>query len=132
MNLYTKKVGLIALVLVLSVALADLILTRNLPAVSYFGVLFVAGVFSTVNYFIHRDSQIDENKRIRRLMIGSMLRLFLIVIFLGITLFNMSNLSFDFVMIYGISFLLFLFFDILEMRINLRPDLEKSNRKSNA
>ena len=64
-------------------------------------------------------------------MIGSMVRLFLVLIFLAISLFNMKPIQFHFVVVFGITFLFFLFFDILEMRTNLRPDSEKSNKNSN-
>jgi threonine/homoserine/homoserine lactone efflux protein len=64
-------------------------------------------------------------------MIGSMVRLFLVLIFLAISLFNMKPIQFHFVVVFGITFLFFLFFDILEMRTNLRPDSEKPNKNSN-
>ena len=61
-------------------------------------------------------------------MIASMLRLFLVVIFLGISLFNMPKVELGFVAGYIVTFLLFLFFDIREMRTKLRPDSEKSHK----
>ena len=64
-------------------------------------------------------------------MIGSMVRLFLVLIFLAISLFNMKPIQFPLVVVFGITFLFFLFFDILEMRTNLRPDSEKPNKNSN-
>ena len=64
-------------------------------------------------------------------MIGSMVRLFLVLIFLAISLFNMKPIQFPFVVVFGITFLFFLFFDILEMRTNLRPDSGKPNKNSN-
>ncbi len=64
-------------------------------------------------------------------MIGSMVRLFLVLIFLAISLFNMKPIQFPFVIVFGLTFLFFLFFDILEMRTNLRPDSEKLNKNSN-
>jgi len=84
-----------------------------------------------VRYFTYHDTNISENKKIRRFMIGSMVRLFLVLIFLAISLFNMKPIQFPFVVVFGITFLFFLFFDILEMRTNLRPDSEKPNKNSN-
>jgi hypothetical protein len=43
----------------------------------------------------------------------------------------MKPIHFPFVVVFGITFLFFLFFDILEMRTNLRPDSEKPKKNSN-
>ena len=74
------------------------------------------------------DEKQDPNKGIRKLMIASMLRLFLVVIFLGISLFNMPKVELGFVAGYIVTFLLFLFFDIREMRTKLRPESKMSHK----
>ena len=97
----------------------------------YPAVVFMGLVFLLVHYMSMHDEKSDPNKGIRKLMIASMLRLFLVVIFLGISLFNMPQVELGFVAGYIVTFLLFLFFDIREMRTKLRPDSEKLHKNSN-
>jgi len=131
MKSYIIKAGILSLVIFLSVLVGVQITQIQLPPISYVGILYLALLFVLVRYFTNHDSNISENKRIRRLMIGSMVRLFLVLIFLAISLFNMKPIQFPFVIVFGLTFLFFLFFDILEMRTNLRPDSEKPNKNSN-
>ena len=131
MKSYILKAGILSLVIFLSVWVGVQITQVHLPPISYVGILYLALLFVLVRYFTYHDSNISENKRIRRLMIGSMVRLFLVLIFLAISLFNMKPIQFPFVIVFGLTFLFFLFFDILEMRTNLRPDSEKPNKNSN-
>lgn len=126
MRTYTIKSIIICFVLLISLAIADTVLNLSMNLIGYTSIVFLTGVFVLTRYFVQFDDSINENKRIRRLMIGSMVRLFLVVIFLAISLFNMLEVELTFVFVYGLSFLFFLFFDILEMRTNLRPDSEKS------
>lgn len=126
MRSYTIKSIIICFVLLISLAIADTVLDLSMNLIGYTSIVFLTGVFVLTRYFVQFDDSINENKRIRRLMIGSMMRLFLVVIFLAISLFNMLEVELTFVVVYGLSFLFFLFFDILEMRTNLRPDSEKS------
>jgi len=79
-----------------------------------------------INRWTTKDEK-NPNQGIRRLMISSMIRLFVVVIYLGISLYNFRPLELKNVLIYVFSFLLYLFFDIYEMRTKLRPDSEKSN-----
>jgi len=130
MKLYLVKSAVITIIISLSAAIADIYMKLDLPAISYAGVVYLGALFSLVRYFTHHDQNITENQKIRRLMIGSMLRLFLVLIFLVISLFNMKPLEMSFVVIFGLTFIFFLFFDILEMRTNLRPDSEKPNENA--
>ena len=130
MKLYLIKSAVITTIISLSAAIADVYMKLDLPAISYSGVVYLGALFSLVRYFTHQDQNITENQKIRRLMIGSMLRLFLVLIFLVISLFNMKPLEMSFVVIFGLTFIFFLFFDILEMRTNLRPDSEKPNENA--
>lgn len=131
MRKYIIKASLLALLLLVSVWVGVQITQVQISPISYVGILYLVVLFILVRYFTYHDTNISENKKIRRFMIGSMVRLFLVLIFLAISLFNMKPIQFHFVVVFGITFLFFLFFDILEMRTNLRPDSEKPNKNSN-
>jgi len=124
MKAYIIKSAVLVLILLVSVAVGARVMDLTLPTMSYFGVIYIALLFIIMQYFTHHDVQISEDRRIRRLMIGSMVRLFLVLIFLVISLFNMKPIELTFVVIYGLTFLLFLFFDNLEIRANLRSETE--------
>lgn len=124
MKVYIIKSAVLVLILLVSVAVGARVMDLTLPTMSYFGVIYIALLFIIMQYFTHHDVQISEDRRIRRLMIGSMVRLFLVLIFLVISLFNMKPIELTFVVIYGLTFLLFLFFDNLEIRANLRSETE--------
>ena len=131
MRKYIIKASLLALLLLVSVWVGVQITQVQISPISYVGILYLVVLFILVRYFTYHDTNISENKKIRRFMIGSMVRLFLVLIFLAISLFNMKPIQFHFVVVFGITFLFFLFFDILEMRTNLRPDSEKPKKNSN-
>lgn len=122
----------LALLVMTSLFLAKGLFQAQLTPIAFVGVAYLGSLFVLVHYFTHHDKNMSENKRIRRLMIGSMIRLFFVLIFLVISLFNTPKFSLHFVIAFGLTFLFFLFFDILEMRINLRPDSEKLNKNTNA
>ena len=124
MKAYIIKSAVLVLILLVSFAVGARVMDLTLPTMSYFGVIYIALLFIIMQYFTHHDVQISEDRRIRRLMIGSMVRLFLVLIFLVISLFNMKPIELTFVVIYGLTFLLFLFFDNLEIRANLRSETE--------
>lgn len=131
MRKYIIKASILALLILVSVWVGVQITQVQIPPISYIGIIYLVVLFVLVRYFTNHDTNISENKKIRRFMIGSMVRLFLVLIFLAISLFNMKPIQFTFVVVFGLTFLFFLFFDILEMRTNLRPDSEKPNKNSN-
>ena len=131
MKPYILKAVLIGAVLLIGLWVSNNLFHMHISALSYFSVLYVLIVFVLIHYFIHHDKKITENKRIRKLMIGSMARLFLLLIFLAISLFNMQVVLKDFVVVFAVTFFFYLFFDIMEMRTNLRPDLEQPNKNTN-
>ena len=118
MRKYIIKARLLALLLLVSVWVGVQITQVQISPISYIGILYLVVLFVLVRYFTNHDTSISENKKIRRFMIGSMVRLFLVLIFLAISLFNMKPIQFTFVVVFGLTFLFFLFFDILEMRTN--------------
>ncbi len=131
MKAYTIKSAIIGIVLLLGLWISEALFKMHIGTLSYLSVVYILIVFVLIHYFINHDKKITENKRIRKLMIGSMTRLFLVLIFLAISLFNMQVVLKEFVVVFAVSFFFYLFFDILEMRTNLRPDLEQSNKNTN-
>ena len=109
-----------------SIFFAAKITSNEIHSWVYFGIVFMGGLFLLINRWTTKDEK-NPNQGIRRLMISSMIRLFVVVIYLGISLYNFRPLELKNVLIYVFSFLLYLFFDIYEMRTKLRPDSEKSN-----
>lgn len=121
MNSYEKRISVVAGLLLVSAAIAQNIMNYPLTPLAYLAVVYNLVVFSVIHRFIIKDVG-DANKSIRRVMIGSMLRLFLSVIFLAISLFNLGKVDIGFVTVFISSFILFLFFDISKISSKLRPD----------
>lgn len=121
MNSYEKRISVVAGLLLISAAIAQNIMNYPLTPLAYLAVVYNLVVFSVIHRFIIKDVG-DANKSIRRVMIGSMLRLFLSVIFLAISLFNLGKVDIGFVTVFISSFILFLFFDISKISSKLRPD----------
>jgi len=121
MNSYEKRISVVAGLLLISAAIAQNIMNYPLTPLAYLAVVYNLVVFSVIHRFIVKDDG-DANKSIRRVMIGSMLRLFLSVIFLTISLFNLGKVDVGFVTVFISSFILFLFFDISKISTKLRPD----------
>ena len=128
MRTYIVRSVVLAVMIMLSFILSEQFTNYPLTPWIYPAVIFMTLVFILVHYLSMHDEKQDPNKGIRKLMIASMFRLFLVVIFLGISLFNMPKVELGFVAGYIVTFLLFLFFDIREMRTKLRPDSEKSHK----
>ncbi len=124
MNSYEKRISVVAGLLLVSAAIAQNIMNYPLTPLSYLAVVYNLVVFSVIHRFMenHRG---DANRSIRRVMIGSMLRLFLSVIFLAISLFNLGKVDIGFVVVYIFSFILFLFFEISKISSKLRPDSQE-------
>jgi hypothetical protein len=129
---YIIKFTAIALALILSVVLAKAFTHYPINSWIFLGIIYLGILFIAVHYFTLHDDKNNPNKGIRKIMMGTMIRLFAAVIFLVISVLNSGKPELGFVLTYLLSFLLFLFFDISEMRTKLRPDLEKSKNNTNA
>lgn len=103
----------------------------NLIPATYAGLLFLVAVTLLIHVFTFYSKGTD-NAMIRRLMVGSMLRMFLGVLFLAISLFNIKPVNLFFVFSYCSYFCIFLVFEIWEMRTNLRPDSKPRTKDENA
>jgi hypothetical protein len=84
-----------------------------------------------LNYYVTIGSKKSGNSQIRRIMIASMLRMFVILIFLIITMLNQPKVNIPWTIAYGLYFLLFLMFDISKNHTNLRPDLKAPDENGN-
>ncbi len=98
----------------------------------YFAALYQLLVFILLKYFVSRGDQKNANSQIRRIMIASMLRMFLILMFLVITMLNRPEVNIPWTIAYGLYFLLFLMFDISKNHINLRPDFKTIDENGNS
>lgn len=121
---YQSRTIFLTLALLGSVFFAAKITSNDIHSWVYYGILFMGGLFLVIHRWTTKDEK-NPNQGIRRLMMSSMLRLTLVVIYLGISLYNHQPVELKNVLIYVVSFLLYLFFDISEMRTKLRPDSEK-------
>jgi O-antigen/teichoic acid export membrane protein len=106
----------------LSFILYNALATNEIPAYSYFGVLFLVGLSALIHRYIYGNEKSDPQKTIRRMMVGSMLRMLAAILFLAITLFAYRPISFPFVISYTGSFFLLMVFEISQIRRKLRPD----------
>lgn len=127
MNSYEKRILVVAALLLLSAGIAQNIMNYPLTPLAYVAVVYNFVVFSVIHRFISKVGD-DHKKAIRRTMLGSMIRLFLMVIFLGISLFNLGKVDLGFVLVFISSFLLFLFFEMSKMYSKLRPDSEQARK----
>lgn len=131
MKPYAIKAIVLSIFILTSMITAKWLFQAPITPIAFVGVIYLGSLFVLVHYFTNHDTQMSENKKIRRLMLGSMIRLFFVLIFLVISLFNKPNFVFHFVIVFGLTFIFFLFFDILEMRTNLRPNSEELNKNTN-
>jgi hypothetical protein len=97
----------------------------------YFAAFFQFLVFVLVRWYISKADAKNPNSQIRRIMIGSMLRMFVVLIFLVITMLNQGKANVPWTTAYVVFFLLYLFLDMSEKRTNLRPDLKTSENNAN-
>lgn len=126
----TRMLILTALLAVISLVF-QLTGYAQLPVYNWFGLIYLLGVTVLIHAFIEaaRDR---ANALIRRLMIGSILRMFLGILFLAVTLYNIKPVNLHFVLFYCVYFCVFMVFEISQMRTNLRPDLKPRPKNGNA
>ena len=114
--------------MILALVVYNLSAESPVPAYGYFGVLFLYGLSAFIHYYIYGNPKTDPKKTIRRMMIGSMLRMLLAILFLAITLISFRPVSFPFVISYTGSFFLLMLFEIYSIRRKLRPDLKTRSK----
>lgn len=109
--------------LTFAIVLAILQASKALQVDKYsYAALGFLTLLNLVSYLFIKGKDGGMSKAvIRRVMIASMLRLFLAAIFLVISLKSMGFVNFHFVGIYCVLYLLFMLFDIYNLRSNLRP-----------
>jgi len=112
MKIYTIKMTFVFVAIVISTYLGSLMSHLKLGNSIYFAALFQLCVFLLLNYYVSKGSSKNPNSQIRRIMIASMLRMFIILIFLIITMFNQPKTNIPWTVAYSLFFLLYLIFDI--------------------
>lgn len=132
MRVYTIKMLFVLVALSLSTFLGTMFSNLKFGNSIYFAAFFQFSVFMLVRYFIHKSDLNNPNSQIRRIMIGSTLRMLVILIFLVITMLNQVKVNLPWTLLYCLYFLLFLLFDISEKHSNLRPDLKIPNENGNS
>lgn len=131
MRNYTIRLFTLSALLGLVTAGAGLIGRYAFPDLVWGGLAFLTFLTFLIHYFIFGSAR-TPNSMVRRMMIGSMLRMFLGVIFLAISMFNLKPVNIFFVVAYCAYFLAFMLFEIWEMRTNLRPDSSTRPKNENA
>ena len=127
MKVYSYKMVFVFLAVTASTYFGCMFSSLKLSGIIYFAAFFQLLVFLLVRYFIHQSDQNNPNSQIRRIMIGSTLRMLVILIFLVITMLSQEKVNIPWTLVYCLYFLLFLLFDISEKHSNLRPDLKIPN-----
>lgn len=118
---YLKLIALTGF-LALAMFFYNAVAIMQIPAYGWGGLFFLAALNGLVHQFTHGRKVTDQNKAIRRMMAGSMMRMLFTIAFLAITLFSFHPISISFVISYGSSFIIFLLFEISQIRRKLRPD----------
>lgn len=103
----------------------------NLPSYNWLGLAYLLAITLLIHAFVYAAKD-NANSLIRRLMIASLLRMFLGILFLAVTLFIMQPVNLHFVLSYCVYFCVFMVFEISQMRTNLRPDLKQRPKNENA
>ncbi len=100
-----------------------------LPAYTYLGLVYLFLVFTLLKVWVAKAEILEnKNKWVRRSMAASMLRMLLALIFIVITFINTRKADIPFTVLYCVYFVLFLFFEISEKRIKLRPDSTEQSK----
>jgi F0F1-type ATP synthase assembly protein I len=128
---YAVRLIILVLLMVMVTAVLQWTGTVNLPGYNWIGLGFLVLITGLIHMFVHAAGE-NPNSLIRRLMIGSILRMFLGILFLAITLYNMRPVNLHFVIFYCAYFCVFMVFEISQMRTNLRPDSKPRPNNGNA
>jgi len=122
MKTYYQRLIAFSVIIFAGMLTNDFLNKDIIPAYGYFGVLFLVGLSGFIHYYIHGSGNTDPKKTIRRMMLGSMLRMMAAIFFLAISLFAFRPLNFPFIISYTGSFFLLMVFEISQIRRKLRPD----------
>ncbi len=106
----------------LAVFIYNLVSAPVIPAYGYFGILFLSGLTLFIHQFTYGNPNNEPAKTIRRMMVGSMLRMIMAILFLLITLISFKPVNIPFVILYILVFSILMVFEIYSIRCKLRPD----------
>ncbi|MFM7765840.1 MAG: hypothetical protein ACKO6I_09290 [Sphingomonadales bacterium] len=122
MKTYYQRLIAFSVIIFAGMLTNDFLNKDIIPAYGYFGVLFLVGLSGFIHYYVYGSGNTDPKKTIRRMMLGSMLRMMAAIFFLAISLFAFRPLNFPFIISYTGSFFLLMVFEISQIRRKLRPD----------
>jgi hypothetical protein len=128
---YTLRLFILAAVLALVTFAAQISKMAIIPNYNWMGLGYLVLITWLIHSYVYAASA-NPNSLIRRLMVASLLRMILGILFLAITLFNNRPAHIPFVIFYCSYFCVFMLFEILNMRTNLRPDLKQRPKNENA
>lgn len=122
MNTYYIRLIVFSAIVFVGMHTYNVLSKETIPTYGFFGVLFLVGLSGFIHYYIYGSEKTDPKKTIRRMMLGSMLRMLAAIFFLAISLFAFRPLNIPFVISYTGSFFLLMVFEISQIRRKLRPD----------
>ncbi|MEY4002230.1 MAG: hypothetical protein RIT07_272 [Bacteroidota bacterium] len=122
MNTYYIRLIVFSAIVFVGMYTYNVLSKETIPTYGFFGVLFLVGLSGFIHYYIYGSEKTDPKKTIRRMMLGSMLRMLAAIFFLAISLFAFRPLNIPFVISYTGSFFLLMVFEISQIRRKLRPD----------
>jgi fatty acid desaturase len=122
MNTYYIRLIVFSAIVFVGMFTYNVLSKETIPTYGFFGVLFLVGLSGFIHYYIYGSEKTDPKKTIRRMMLGSMLRMLAAIFFLAISLFAFRPLNIPFVISYTGSFFLLMVFEISQIRRKLRPD----------
>jgi O-antigen ligase len=122
MNNYYKRLIVFSAIIFVGMYVYNTLSKEAIPNYGFLGVLFLVGLSGFIHYYIYGNEKSDPKRTIRRMMLGSMLRMLAAIFFLAISLFAFRPMSIPFVISYTGSFFLLMVFEISQIRRKLRPD----------
>jgi len=122
MKTYYKKLTVFSVLIFVGMLIYNVLSKVTIPAYGYFGVLFLVGLSGFIHYYVYGSGNSDPKKTIRRIMLGSILRMLAAIFFLAISLFAFRPLNIPFIISYTGSFFLLMVFEISQIRRKLHPD----------
>jgi fatty acid desaturase len=122
MNTYYKRLIVFSAIIFVGMYVYNTLSKEAIPNYGFLGVLFLVGLSGFIHYYVYGNEKSDPKRTIRRMMLGSMLRMLAAIFFLAISLFAFRPMSIPFVISYTGSFFLLMVFEISQIRRKLRPD----------
>ena len=85
MNTYYIRLIVFSAIVFVGMYTYNVLSKETIPTYGFFGVLFLVGLSGFIHYYIYGSEKTDPKKTIRRMMLGSMLRMLAAIFFLAIS-----------------------------------------------